>query len=271
MTERRVWHFENLDSWKDDVRKLLEPEVDDQVVRAFLARPPKYVVGDDLSWLDDIVERVRGYEVDMKSNLTMRLHDRYDAIRGYHGARPLDVATYYERGLTLLEADAARRRATEIFLSGRFPDLDAATLEKAITDVGFKYREGRLYFETGREFLEEHCGHYLLYGSEFLCGVAAHLPPPRDWRQVLKEFGRPTVFACDVPLDYMGFNWVADFAGQAIETLFERLLDPDYVYPPPGRGAGIEVRRPLPADHIVAHYHPTRIPDPLLGRRLVEC
>ncbi len=271
MNERRVWHFEDFDSWAQDVRGLLLPEVDEEVIRAFLAKPPKYVVGDDLSWLDDIVERVKGFEADSKSNLAARLHQRYDAIRAYHGARPLDVQTYYDRGLELLDPMPATQRAREIFLSGQFPEIDEAMLDAAIDRVGFKLRGGRVYFETGKNFLEEHCGHYLLYGSEFLCGVAANLPGHKDYRQVLKGFGQPTVFVCDVPLDYIEFDWVEDFAGQAIESMFEKMLDPRFVHPPPGRGAGIMLRRRLPAAYLLEHYHPPKVRDPLLGRRWVEC
>lgn len=58
-----------------------------------------------------------------------------------------------------------------------------------------------------------------------------------------------------------------EFAGCALENLFENLLDDEYE-PDPHRGAGFCIHRPLPADNIVGHYHPTRIRDPFLGFRV---
>lgn len=270
MSLNLVWEFEEVQTWQDDVRQLLLPEVDGEVVRAFLERPPEYVVGDDLSWLDEIVHRVKDQNVDTQTLLTHRLLKRYGAIRAYHGARPENVQSYYSAGLLPLEAHAARSRAKAMFLTGRFPEVDAAVLQAAIDGVGFKLREGRIFFEARKRFLEYHCGHYMLYGSEFLCGVAAHLPGPRDFRQVLKEVGRPTVFVCNVPLAAMNFSWLREFAGLAVEAIFAKLKDPGYEHSNAGSGAGIMIQQPLPGDHIVSHYHPIRIRDPLLGQ-WVDC
>ena len=111
--------------------------------------------------------------------------------------------------------------------------------------------------------LLEYCGHYLLYGSEYLTGIAAHVKGYRDYRQVLKRFGTPTVFVCDVPLQMMGRYSLLEFSGLAIEMVFQEMLDGAFVS---GRGAGLCIHQKLPPECIVGHYHPVGIRDPLLGR-----
>jgi hypothetical protein len=270
---RRVWHFEDLATWKAEVLRLLEPIVDAAVIQEFCRRPPKYIVSDDLTWLDEIIARVHGIDPESKWFLSEQLRTRYDAIRAYHGARPVDVATYYNRGLEPMEAVRTEQQAREFFLSGRFPQIAPDDVERAIERVGRKLREGRIYFEASKRMLEDHCAHYMLYGSEFITGVAAGLWAQHgpDYRQELKTIGRPTVFVCDVPLCWMPEGWLEEYAGSALEALFESLLSPNYRHPPNGRGTGIMIQRPLPPENIVGHYHPARLVDPLLGRRVVEC
>lgn len=273
MTARRVWHFADLLSWKDDVLELLQPHVDKAVLEEFGRNPPEYIVGDDLTWLDDIVERVTGADVDMQEHLTQRLPSRYDAIRGFHGCRPVDVATYYEKGLLVMDPHRVEQQARDFFLSGAFPRISAADVEKGIANVGRSMREGRVYFEATQSSLEDHCAHYMLYGSEFVTGVAAGLRDlhGRDYRQDLKTIGRPTVLVCDVPLLWLPRRFLYEYAGMAVEAVFSSLLDAAYLHPPPGRTSGLMLKQALPPEFIVEHYHPIRLRDPLLGRRWVDC
>lgn len=263
MTDRRVWNWQNLPSWRDEVWRMLSDVVDEHVIAEFRRSPPEFIVSDDLSWLDDIVRKVTAREVDTKDLLANCLLEHYDAIRAFHGARPGDVETYYENGLLLLDAERFEASVRSVFLSGGFPELTPAHIENAIQAVGRDLREGRLYFEANERMLIDFCAHYMLYGSEYMVAIAAHIKGHRDYRQLLKHRGTPTVFVCDVPLEYMHPKAVADFAGLAIEVLFESLLDADYNHPSVGRGGGICLRRPLSPDCIVSHYHPDGLRDPL--------
>src|SRR5205085_5151702 len=111
------------------------------------------------------------------------------------------VASYYERGLVPLDTQAAAALAKELFLSGAFPELNQTLLDEAMARVGTDTRVGRVYFELDEQLLVEDCGHYLLYGSEYILGIAAELESgqDRDYRQLLKGMGKPTIFVCDVP------------------------------------------------------------------------
>lgn len=263
----RVWDYIHYPSWREALWTLLGEVLDDRVKREFKRRPPKYVVSDDLSWLDTIINRVTGEETDIKAFTAARLLERFDFIRACHATRTADVSAYYRHGLLPLDPSLVHARAAEIFLAGDFPELNAAHLDAAITDVGSDLRAGRVWFEANERDLVEHCGHYLLYGGEYLIALAAHLPRGRDYRQALKAFGRPTMFVCDIPLDMMGWPTLMEFAGCALESLFENLLDADYA-PDLHRGAGFCVHRALGPEYIVGHYHLAKVRDPLQGFRV---
>ena len=257
-----TWDYRAYGSWRDELWMLLSDLVDYEVKAAFLDRPPEYVVGDDLTWLDNIIWSVRGREVDSKSFLGRQLRRRYDALRAVHGTRTADLARFYSEGLRPLDPGFAQEQARQIFLGGAYPELTEADLARAITTVGSDLREGRVFFEANEDMLINQAGHYMLYGSEYLVAIAAHLGGFRDYRQVLKTRGNPTLFICDVPLRLVRESTLLEFAGTALEMMFQELLGGPAFEPDRMRGAGFCIREPLPASQIVGHYHPTVTRDP---------
>lgn len=250
------------ENWRETVWSLVDDVLDARVVAEFRRRPPEYVVGDDLSWLDTIVRRATGRELDTKALMADRLMGHYSAMRACHATRTADIASYYAHGLRPLTPAHVHARAKEIFLSGEFPELSDADLETAFVEVGCDLREGRVFFEANERLLLNLAGHYLHYGGEYLIAIAAHLPGHRDYRQVLKQFGKPTMFICDVPLEDIGGRIVLEFAGTALESLFEEILQGDEFEPDRHRGAGFPIYKALPPEQIVGHYHPSEMRDP---------
>lgn len=260
-----VWDFQSLPRWRDAAWGLVSHILDERVKGAFRRDPPRYVVGDDLGWLDAIVERVTGRVVDSKSLMAAMLAERFSALRAYHATSTHDVDGFYQDGLLPLAPDAVHARAREIFLGGGCPELRPEDLERAIASVGHGLREGRVFFEANETLLVEHCGHYLLYGGEYLTAIAASLPRHRDYRQALKGVGKPTVFVCDVPLADIGGSTLLEFAGMALEFLFQELLDGEEYAVDSYRGGGFSIRKPLAPGCLVGHYHPVGVRDPLTG------
>lgn len=264
-----VWDYNNYRTWRDPVWALMADVLDARVREEFRRNPPEYVVSDDLSWLDEIIERATGRHEDIKHLTADRLARRYHSIRACHATRTADVGAFYRQGLRVLDPSHAEARAAEIFLGGDYPEVNETDLQRAIISVGSDLRAGRVWFEANEQDLIGYCGHYLLYGGEYLIALAAHLGGARDYRQVLKGFGRPTMYVCDVPLPLMGGHTLVEFAGCALEYVFENLQDEDYE-PDPHRGAGFCIHRPLPPENIVGHYHPAHIRDPYLGYRVLD-
>lgn len=266
----KVWCWENFHSWKDPLWQLMGDILTPSVVNAFKISPPEYVVGDDLSWLEEIIEDVTGLVIDVAEVLAVRLPNRYHALRAYHGSRPLNVSSFYEAGLHRLNPAHLEQRAYEIYLNSSFPELSFESVQSGIEKVGRTSREGLLYFEANESHLIEYCAHYMLYGSEYLCAIAANVQGPHDYRQHLKKFGTPTIFVCDVPLALLDYRLLKEFAGQALESMFSQLIDPAFKHGESWRGAGLYIRHDLPREYLVGHKTPSLLKDPMLGYRIVD-
>jgi hypothetical protein len=164
-----------------------------------------------------------------------------------------------------LKPDEFHQQARSLFLGGSFPELSEGDLEAAIATVGTDDRTGRVWFDGNEQMLVEECGHYMLYGSEYLIAIAANLRGHRNYRQVLKTLGTPTVFVCDVPLELAGDPLVQELAGTVIEMIFQELLGgkrfslDEYRH----RGMGFSIRKQLPPECLIGHYHPVIKYDPL--------
>jgi len=52
----RVWDWRAFGDWKPVIWSLLSQYVDDKVIKIFMNQPPEYVVGDDLSWLEALID-----------------------------------------------------------------------------------------------------------------------------------------------------------------------------------------------------------------------
>lgn len=262
-----VWDFQEFESWFDTSWKIAADFLGEAVQAEFISNPPKHVVGDDLGWLDATVKRATGRRVDTKAAMAEALSQRFSAMRAYHATSVLESHTFLQHGLLPLDAPAHQQRAREIFLTGTYPEISSNVLEQAIRTVGPDAREGRVFFEANEALLVGMCGHYLLYGSEYLTAIAASLPEGRDYRQALKGRGKPTVFICDVPLAAIQSTTLVEFAGMALEFMFEHLLTGCGCGLDKYRGAGFSIRVPLDPSCIVGHYHPVGTRDPLTGRR----
>lgn len=260
---KHVWDLDRHVTWHPDIWHLTSDFIGPDVKRAFRSNPPEYLVSDDLSWLDELVLQVRGIHIDSKAELAERLPDRYRAIRACHGTSAPSVDSFYEKGLSPLAIEEFHDQARQIFLSGNYPELSEDNLKSAIRNVGPATREGRVYFEANERLLKEMCGHYLLYGSEYLTALAANLGGTRDYRRVLKERFAPTLFVCDVPLEYLHPGTVTEFAGIALASIFKELLDGPSYAPDKWRGLAFSIRVPLESSCIVGHCHPTITRDPL--------
>lgn len=245
---------------------ILTPEV----VAEFKREPPEYIVSDDLTWLDDIVERITGDVILTDEVFASRLSDHYYALRAYHGTRLVDKDSFYKYGIYPLEPEEFEEKAFKIFSRTLFPELSVDAVQVAIKKVGRQYREGRVYFEANERHLVEFCAHYMLYGSEYLCAIVAHIPGSRDYRQELKKFGTPAIFECDIPLVIVDHRLLKELAGSALARMFSNLQDPAFDHSNAWNGAGLYICQHLLPECIVGHKTPTVLKDPLLGGRLTK-
>lgn len=265
-----VFCFPLVDSWKARIWDLLRGHVTDEVKSEFIRNPPEYVVCDDLSWLDDIIFEVTGETTDIKEWTADRLGQEYRAFRASHAMRTNDLAQFYRTGLRCLRAEEIEDRARSIFLNGRFNYATEDRLREAIDDIEARKtsggREGSLYFCADERSLITRSGgsgHYLVYGSEYLYCLGIRVVSEWEAKRALKEIGRPTMLVCDIPMRLMRPHTLQEFAGSILEYLFCELVGRESHALGPGSGSALSLTVDLPPEHIVGHYHPAKIHDPL--------
>lgn len=258
-----VWDWQNYPRWRDELWPLLEDIVPNAVRDRLISDPPRHIVSDNLQWLESELFVATGEFVDVRTLLTDRISERYGFLRAVHGTRLENLSTVYSAGLLPLDPRTIQHRAREIFLTGEIAEISEARFQEAIAAIETETREGRVFFEANERMFLEDCGHYLHYGSEYLLGIADGLGAHRDYRQILKSYGEPTVFVCDVPLELIPEAIKREFTGMALEAIFSQLVFGDYPEIADTGGAGFCIHSVLPPANIVGHYHPLNIRDPL--------
>lgn len=203
-----------------------------------------------------------------REQLVELILSNYSAVRAYHGCRPESVDTYYAHGLRTLSPAWAISLARERFSVQSHPELSTAEVDEAIASIGFDTIEGRVYFCFDDRELLSSCGHYIIYGSEFICGVAAQLRgrTGRDYQSSLKRFGIPTILKCDIPITMLACDTLLEIADELISGLTFLNSGPADAFPQ--SLLAFSVKAAVPARAIVGHWHPKRIRDPLRGNEV---
>ena len=228
----------------------------------FVRNPPKYVVSDDLSWLDEIILETRDQFVSMKQITAERMASHYRAFRASHGTRTANVDSFYCQGLRKLRSDEFDRLARELLLTQEFSYASEKSLVAAIEEIDAKgpgCREGYLYFCADEQELIENAGHYLIYGSEYLYCLAIRVVGAWHAQKLLTSIGKPTMIVCDLPYGYLSPDQQSEFAGMCLEVMFSELLGRNDNF---GHGTAVMLSRDVPPKYIVGHYHPQETRDP---------
>lgn len=190
-----------------------------------------------------------------------RFLGEFDAFVAFHACRPMSVEPYYRNGLTIADHENLTAFARKIFVTDEFPEITPIDFEM-ITNKISRIDHQKTYAVLDDEELIRFCGHYLIYGSEHIIGIAAALMKygKRDYRQILKRFGTPTIFRLELPRDCV--------PPEQIEQLSDYLseLSEDFVGrdKPPYLSWSLIFSKSLPANCVISHVHPEVVPDPLL-------
>ena len=186
---------------------------------------------------------------------------RFKGFIGFHGCRPIDVRPYYAKGIKLADHEELTAIARRIFVSPEFPEIRSEEFD-LITSKISGIDHAKTYVVLDEQELIGYCGHYLIYGSEHICGIAASLTRRggRDYRQVLKRFGIPTVFRLAIPYESIPKLQLEQLADHLSEWCEEFIGWDD----PPHFSWSFILDALLPPEFVVAHCHPDIVPDPLL-------
>ncbi|KAF5046412.1 hypothetical protein SDC9_56417 [bioreactor metagenome] len=179
----------------------------------------------------------------IKSYSKVNLKKDYSHIRGYHGCRVLSLNDYYKDGIVPINKNETLKRALYLLHNDRISEDE---IIKVFNSHWIRLTESHKYvwFTLTKNELINFCGHYLIYGSEFICSMAAEL----HCQDSLKK-GIPTIFHCDLPIEKIPSDYLDD--------LNERVQAGD------GFICGFKVIGSVNKDEIVKCEHPIKILDPL--------
>jgi hypothetical protein len=266
MKRHRVLEWRTFNLWSKQFLEITKDLLNEKVLDKFRAEHAfDGIYSDNIRWLEEIVKSVVPEVADgnLEGELTRRLMKYYSAVRAFHAGCAQDVSSYYEKGLIPLDTEAAAAAVKSHFLGGDFPELSESDLDAVIRDTSLETIEGRVYFNLDERFLIEHCGHYLLYGSEYVVGLATSLCKDRagDYRKSLKNVGRPTMFICDIPWSLISDGTKSALTQTFVAELFRHLKFPSYR--PSTIDFGFSIQHRLPPSQIAGHYYPEGVRDPI--------
>jgi hypothetical protein len=188
------------------------------------------------------------------------LQSNFQGVGAFHGCRPVDINEYYKFGLRRSNSSRIDERARNLFLNGQFPEIKSEHIDQVVDSIG-NYDDGRIYACLDRRNLLEVDGHYLIYGSERLSAIAAHLNKysRTDLQQVLKRVGRPTLLTIALAWQVVSDP---DF-DELVEKIIQALPAARRKRKPPLDDFTFEWWRDLPPEAIVECEYPSQVIDPL--------
>ena len=259
---RTIITWEDISNWAPILEHLVPELCNRGSIAKAARRGMDFFPADDLSWTIDLLPRKRPPSV-FREEVQERIAKHFSHLRAYHGCRPKDFSTYQTKGLVPLDPSRAFDELWMHFEDGRHPEITREVLRAALNSVDTALREYRVFFEGSKRLLLDFCGHYLLYGSEYFVGILRSLKGHRDYAQLLKESGEPTLLTCDVPIDWISDSTLCELSGRMLASYFRVNVLRDATHPERGEGFGFEIFRALPSELIVSIETPANVRDPI--------
>lgn len=206
---------------------------------------------DDMDWLPDHCWTVEEF--------CARMVDYYSHFKAFHGCRPVDVGSYFEKGLVGQDKVQIQHVFRRMFSEWPMEHLDRAIADLEPTR---DHEAGKVWLLGCDKELVEDCGHYLIQGSEYLMALAVHVEGSLAQRR-LREVGIPTIIEVDLPVSYVPecqqlalARCILSAWGQGVARRSLGLG---------GSAPCFVVRQTIPPEYIRSHHHPVLIVDPHRG------
>jgi hypothetical protein len=245
-------------AWRKSILRLLSDLIDTNALNELRKHPPKYFGSGALRQLSEIISKNTGGSCpDLQIVLADRMREHYEFIRAFHACRTDSIEPYEKQGLIPCDPAALNRRAREIFQNKA--GVEAVIQDLAVNDSAYSYRDhngGKVWFCLEEEELTEFCGHYLLYGSEYLLAIANRIGES----DALRKQGRATLIECNVPIDDLEESDIRELARDMLVKIIETYCVgrcPNEI-----TGFGFYIECKLKPQNIVRFHFPTKIPNP---------
>lgn len=181
-----------------------------------------------------------------KKNLHNIDLSEYTHIKVYHACRPTNIGSYLKEGIRCFSKQETYRIVLETLLLCDISEKDIMKCFYKHWNSGSDHFN-QIYVSISKEELLNESGHYLVYGSEFICGMASDLFCQRR----LKRVGVPTLIECDIAIEKVPRD--------IIEFIEENR------YEDGAWDGGMRLNNEIEPGEIVNCIRPKKIYDPLMG------
>jgi len=266
-TDQHVFSWKDFPKWEKFIQDIFAKNDYESLSEAIRKAKEKFEYAND-SYFDELYKKFGDYS-ELIDNFLKQFFNKFNFIKMYHCCRPLDVQSYYDFGIKVLDMSDMNTRFRELFGNNpRFTQITETHIKAAIEYMAGSYkRHGNVYFGMDDRFLINYCGHYLIYGSEYMGGLATFIQQQfnYDLKAELRKYGKPTIFKVRIPVTAFSEAELRELASEALRTwAFNMAHNRTYSYE---LDFGKDFDYSLASDHIIGHYHPNKIPDPLNYRR----
>jgi hypothetical protein len=219
--DKKSFNLLDRSSWDEVFLRQIRKIIPSEIIERVKENLPEYF--DDLDWLDELTSLEFGCDFDIKTKIANFIADEYDFIRAFHATRIDSVESFYKRGLCPLMLDDVESKARKIFSKEAYPEISNDQLNDAI-EKSRQYQTGEVWFHLNKNYLIREANHYLeFFGGEYLQSIAANLSSYSScYRDKLRYIGYPVIFECDIPIDFVKFEYLRE-AGKVIfvEIMYE--------------------------------------------------
>jgi hypothetical protein len=239
------------------VDAFLKPRLRLGAIRRWRAREIDDVYPDDSEWLEILSSEVdEPLEVAI-DKLSCELKAKN--LLTYHACRPVNIGSYMTGGIRALDEVSRLQLLEDAVTELHITDNHPMFLERAKSLFSQPLDQFIYVVLDKRNFLR-FAGHYLIYGSEWMCAVFGS-----DFRYLLKKRGTPTCFEVNLSLA---------LASEPDRRQLSHLLLREYTRmktmedkTTSSKDFTFAIRGGVPSKMILGHSHPSSIPDPFDGRR----
>lgn len=211
---------------------------------------------DDSDWLK-VCRVILKHEVEFVSqDLAASL--RETILKCYHGCRTADATSYLSSGIHRHDSRALAEWARELVASRPSLNHLQYVLDRRIAEMieRFPSDQGKLFLCLDDRFLLDCCGHYLLYGSEWIGGLLGE-----SSHAELRSIGVPTILELELPSQMLDAYLLDELATKMLQEWTHRKVNKRAWVPK--LDFAIPLTQDISPRLIVGHIHPKEVRDPL--------
>jgi hypothetical protein len=255
----KIFNWKKYTEWSDEFKRMTDGLLNDKFIKE-IKKNTNEIYTDHCGPLEEMIGDGEDNIANYKKFIEV-FKNSYTHIMTYHACRPVEAKNYYINGLQKIDYEILQDRVRKIYLNEPFPEMTEKDIEKAIEVMSQDYSSNELYVTLDdRQFITD-CGHYLIYGSEYMSCLALRLKPESyyDYRAHLRTIGIPTIFRIKLPLRMVDDDdlrclysvavrhWIYNYAN---DRKHNRPIDFTFL-----------VTDNIPAENIISHWHPQTIQD----------